>query len=47
MEEKIKQQQYDNLLQQMEEDMPAEIEYQRLRPQAKEAQCAQEEALMA
>lgn len=47
VDERIKQRQYDNLLQQIEEDTLAEIEYQRLQTQAKEAQRVQEEALMA
>nr|XP_017211837.1 uncharacterized protein LOC108190121 isoform X2 [Danio rerio]XP_017211839.1 uncharacterized protein LOC108190121 isoform X1 [Danio rerio] len=47
VEEKIKQRQYDNLLEQMEEDKLAEMEYHRLRTQAKEAQRVQEEALEA
>lgn len=47
VEERIKQRQYDELLHQIEEDTLAEKEYQRLQTQAKEAQRAQEEALMA
>ncbi|XP_039534154.1 uncharacterized protein LOC120483252 [Pimephales promelas] len=47
VEERIKQRQYDDLLQQMEEDTLAEIEFQKLQTQAKEAQRVQEEALMA
>ncbi|XP_067272571.1 uncharacterized protein [Pseudorasbora parva] len=47
VEERLKQRQYDNLLQQIEDDTLAEIEYQRLQTQAKEAQHAQEEALRA
>ncbi len=47
VEERIKQRQYDNLLQQIEEDTLAEIEYQRLQTQAKEAQRVQEKALLA
>lgn len=40
LEEKIKSWQFNDLLQQMEEDMLAEIEYQRLQTQAKEAPTA-------
>ncbi|XP_016098874.1 G protein-activated inward rectifier potassium channel 1-like [Sinocyclocheilus grahami] len=47
VEERIQQRQYDNLLQQIEEDTLAEIEYQRLQTQAKEAQHVQEEAFIA
>lgn len=47
VEERIKQRQYDNLLQQIEEDTLAETEHQRLQTQAKEAQHVQEKALLA
>ncbi|KAL1281070.1 hypothetical protein QQF64_015670 [Cirrhinus molitorella] len=47
LEEKIKQRQFDSLRQQVEEDSLADMEYQRLQTQAKEAQRIQEEALAA
>lgn len=47
LEEKIKQRQLDSLRQQVEEDSMADVEYQRLQAQAKEAQRVQEEALTA
>lgn len=47
LEEKIKQRQLDSLRQQVAEDSLADVEYQRLQAQAKEAQQVQEEALRA
>ncbi|XP_073789840.1 uncharacterized protein [Danio rerio] len=47
LEEKIKQRQFDSLQQQVQEDSLADVEYQRLQTQAKEAQRIQEEALAA
>ncbi|RXN06644.1 circadian locomoter output cycles kaput-like protein [Labeo rohita] len=47
LEEKIKQRQLDSLRQQVAEDSLADVEYQRLQAQAKEAQHIQEEALRA
>lgn len=47
LEEKIKQRQFDSLRQQVQEDSLADMEYQRLQTQAKEAQRIQEEALAA
>ncbi|KAL1273037.1 hypothetical protein QQF64_028899 [Cirrhinus molitorella] len=47
LEEKIKQRQLDSLRQQVTEDSLADVEYQRLQAQAKEAQHIQEEALRA
>ncbi len=45
LEEKIKQRQFDSLQQQVQDDSLADMEYQRLQTQAKEAQRLQEQAL--
>ncbi len=47
LEEKIKQRQFDSLQQQVQDDSLADMEYQQLQTQAKEAQRIQEEALAA
>ncbi len=47
LEEKIKQRQFDSLQQQVQDDSLADMEYQRLQTQAKEAQRLQEQALAA